>query len=383
MPGRTLRIARIAGIQFGISPWWLVVVVLFSWVLGDSYFPEHVPGIAPAAAYALGLASVLLLFASIVAHEFGHALVARRHGIEVDEIDLWLLGGVARMRGEAHAPGDELDYALAGPAVTALVGACFGAAALLLPSSSPAAIRALLEYQAYVNAAILAFNLLPAFPLDGGRVLRAVLWKRSGELGAATQKAADVGRAFGYLMIALGVLELILGGAMGLWFALLGFFIVSAARQEVVGTEIRTTFSGVSAAELMSSPVVAIPAESSIAQVADSYFALHPYNTFPVVDSQGAAVGLISAVLLESRRAETARTAGELADREPDLLVALDEDVAGVLERPAFARVGRAVVVDPEHRPVGLLSITDIEGALRAGRVRRRADGRRSPARVG
>ena len=104
-----------------MSPWWLVIVALITWSLGDSYFPEVVNGISPAASYALGLASALLLFASILAHEFGHAIVARRHGIEVEGIDLWLLGGVSRMRGEAHDPGDELRYALAGPAVTAAI----------------------------------------------------------------------------------------------------------------------------------------------------------------------------------------------------------------------------------------------------------------------
>src|SRR5271165_599283 len=180
MPGRSLRIARIAGIPVGVSPWWLAIVALITWSLGSSYFPEQVHAISPAAAYALGLASALLLFASILAHEFGHAIVARRHGIEVEEIDLWLLGGVSRMRGEAHDPGDELRYALAGPAVTAAVAACFGVAALLLPSSTPESVSAFIEYQFLINALILGLNLLPAFPLDGGRVLRAVLWSRLG-----------------------------------------------------------------------------------------------------------------------------------------------------------------------------------------------------------
>jgi Zn-dependent protease len=173
MPGRSLRIARIAGIPVGVSPWWLAIVALITWSLGASYFPEVIHGIRPTASYALGLASALLLFASILAHELGHALVARRCGVEVEEIDLWLLGGVSRMRGEAHDPRDELRYALAGPAVSAAIAACFGAAALLLPSSAPAAVSALIEYQAFVNGLILAFNLLPAFPLDGGELMSA------------------------------------------------------------------------------------------------------------------------------------------------------------------------------------------------------------------
>ena len=239
MPGRSYRIGRIAGIPVGVSPLWLVIVALFTVALGAGYFPEEVHGISPVVSYALGLASVLLLFASILAHEFGHALVARRRGIEVQEIDLWLLGGVSRMRGEAHAPGDELAFALAGPAVTAVLAACFGALALLLPSSTPAVARALIDYQALVNCLLLGFNLMPAFPLDGGRVLRSLLWRRSGDIGRSTATAASVGRGFGYLLIGLGGLEFLSGAPEGLWLALIGFFIVSAASAEQASTDRR------------------------------------------------------------------------------------------------------------------------------------------------
>jgi Zn-dependent protease len=235
MPGHSYRIGRIAGIPVGVSPLWLVIVALITWSLGASYFPEEIHGIGAGASYALGLASALLLFASILAHEFGHALVARRRGIEVEEIDLWLLGGVSRIREEAHSAGDELRFALAGPAVTAVVAACFGVLALLLPSSTPATIRALVEYQALVNGVILLFNLMPAFPLDGGRVLRSLLWLRSGNIARSTETAANVGRGFGYLMIVLGALEFVGGAPEGLWLMLIGFFIVTAAGAEAMG----------------------------------------------------------------------------------------------------------------------------------------------------
>ncbi len=372
MPGRSFRIARIAGIPVGVSPWWIVIVALFTWVLGDSYFPEVVKGISPAASYALGLASVLLLFLSILAHEFGHAIVARRHGIEIEEIDLWLLGGVSRMRGEAHEPGDELRYALAGPAITALVAACFGAAALLLPASTPPVLSALVEYQAYVNGAILVLNLLPAFPLDGGRVLRALLWRRSGQMRPATETAASVGRGFGYVMIALGALEFLAGAPLGLWLALIGFFIVMAAGQQAMGAQVEAALSGVHARELMSAPVVSIPARSSLAQAASEYFVPYRYAAFPVVDESGRAIGLASVDRLAShapRGRAGEQALGDLADRDPQLIVTTEEDVARLLERPAFARVGRAVVVDDAGRPVGLISITDVQRALRAYRL--------------
>ncbi len=377
MPGRSIRIARIAGIPVGVSPWWLVIVALFTWVLGGSYFPEVVPGIGQGLSYALGLASVLLLFASILAHEFGHAIVARRRGIEIEEIDLWLLGGVSRMRGEAHNPRDELRYALAGPAVTAVVAACFGAIALLLPSSTPAAVRALVEYQAFVNVAILVLNMLPAFPLDGGRVLRSLLWRHSGNVGRSTETAASVGRGFGYVMIALGGLELLSGAPEGLWIALIGFFIVIAAGQQAMGAEVQAALSGVHAADLMSSPVVSIPERTSVAEAGTDYFLPHRYTSFPVVDERGLAIGLVSVTQLEAlaRHGRTQQSVGEIAERDPGLLVAGEQDVSRLLERPAFARVGRAVVVDELGRPVGLVSITDVQRALRAARLTDRPAG--------
>ncbi|HYM65862.1 MAG TPA: site-2 protease family protein [Patescibacteria group bacterium] len=381
MPGRSYRIGRIAGIPVGVSPLWLVIVALITWSLGDSYFPEEVHGIGALASYALGLASALLLFASILAHELGHALVARRRGIEVEEIDLWLLGGVSRMRGEAHTPGDELRYAIAGPAVTAAIGACFAAALLLLPSSTPAAISALVEYQVIVNGLLFVFNLMPAFPLDGGRVLRSLLWRRSGDLRRSTETAAGVGRGFGYLLIFLGGLELLGGVPEGLWLALIGFFVVTAAGAQAIGAQVQAAFSGMHARELMSAPVVSVPAHVSAAQAGRDYFLTHRFMSFPVVDEAGRAIGLVSlaqiAALTPDQR--ELRPMGDLAERDPALIVGEEDDVTDLLQRPAFTRVGRAVVVDALGRPVGLLSITDVERVLRASMLSDRQTGAGTP----
>jgi Zn-dependent protease/predicted transcriptional regulator len=375
MPGRSFRIARIAGIPVGVSPWWLAIVALITWTLGASYFPEEVHGISSGASYALGLASALLLFASILAHEFGHAIVARRHGIAVEEIDLWLLGGVSRMHGEAHDPDDELRYALAGPAVTLVIAACFGVAVLLLPSSTPAVVRALVEYQALVNGMILVFNLLPAFPLDGGRVLRSLLWRRSGDFERSTATAASVGRGFGYVMIFLGLLEFLGGGPGGLWLVLIGVFVTMAAGQQAAGAQVQAALSGVHASDLMSTPVVSIPERTSTAQAVSDYFLPYRYTSFPVIDVQGRVRGLVSVKQIESltHQQRAASRVAEIADRDPDLIVGEGEDIVTLLERPAFARVGRAVVVDESGAPVGLVSITDVQRTLRASRLAERA----------
>jgi Zn-dependent protease len=198
MSMRSIRVGRLAGIPIGFQPLWLLIVLLIAWSLGTAYYPDTDPGIAPAAAYALGLLSALLLFASILLHELGHSVVARRHGVEIEEIDLWLLGGVARMKGYPRTAGDELRFALAGPAVTLAIALAFGVLAVALPASTPDALRAVVDYQLFINAAILVFNLLPAFPLDGGRVARALIWMRNGDLQRATGAAAAIGRGFGY-----------------------------------------------------------------------------------------------------------------------------------------------------------------------------------------
>ena len=370
MPGRSIRIARIAGIPVGVSPLWLIVVGLITWSLGASYYPSVVHGITPLASYALGLASALLLFASILAHEFGHALVARRRGVEVEEIDLWLLGGVARMSGRPQSAGDELRYALAGPAVTAVVAAIFGALALALPASAPAALRALVSYQAEINLIILGFNLIPAFPLDGGRVARALLWRRSGDIGAATETAAGLGRAFGYVLIAVGVLLTFDGAPGGLWFAVIGVFLVVAANAERLQEQVVATFTGVRAEELMSAPVVSIPSRLTLDQ-AQQQFARYRYTAFPVIDDSGRALGMLSIAQLErTSPSERARMIVEqLADRDAALLITEQADVADLLERPAFVRVGRATVIDRDARPVGIVSITDIQRVIRAERL--------------
>jgi len=370
MPGRSFRIARIAGIPVGVSPLWLIIVALITWSLGAGYYPVEVKGIAPLASYGLGLASVLLLFASILAHEFGHALVARRRGIEVEEIDLWLLGGVSRMSGQPKAAGDELRFALAGPAVTAVVAAVFGVVWLVLPSSAPAWLRALIVYQAEVNVLILSFNLIPAFPLDGGRVARALLWRRSGDIAAATDTAARLGRAFGYLLIGMGIILAFNGAPGGLWFAVIGAFLVIAAGAERLQEQVVTMFTGVSAGKLMSQPPVSIPSHATLKEAAD-YFARYRFTAFPVTDRAGRTLGMLRIDQLERvparRRGQSA--VAEVMNRSPALLIGERTDVGHLLEQPDFAQFGRGVVVDETGRPVGVLSLTDIQRAIRASRL--------------
>jgi Zn-dependent protease len=363
---RSIRIGRLAGIPIGFQPLWFLIVALITWLLGDVYYPDEVPGIAPAAAYSLGLLSALLLFASILLHELGHAVVARRHGVEIEEIDLWLLGGVARMKGYPHEARDELRFALAGPLVTLAVAAFFWIAVAALPADSPAAIEALLAYQAFINTAILAFNLLPAFPLDGGRVARALIWSRTRDMARATAVAATIGRGFGYAIIAIGLIAAMGGALGGIWLAVIGFFVVLAARGEETGVKVRSAFAGREAGRFMSFPAVTIPAETGIEDAIERYFVQYRYSAFPVTEG-GRLIGLVDLEAIRRVRPErrVGATVGELATHDPDLIVEERQDVAELLERPAFQRVGRAVVLTGRGA-VGILSITDVQRALRA-----------------
>jgi Zn-dependent protease len=379
VPGRSVRIGRLAGIPIGINPLWLVIVALITWSLGSTYYPDEVGGIAPAAAYGLGLASALLLFASIVLHELGHAIVARRHGVTIEGIDLWLLGGVAKLGNEPHEPGDELRYAAAGPAVTAVIVAVFGVAVLALPAATPEAVTALLSYQFLINAIILVFNLLPAFPLDGGRILRAAVWTRVRDLTRATTITARIGRGFAYAFIGLGLLAAVQGAIGGLWLAVIGVFLLFAGNAEESHQRVRMVLSGHRAGELMAYPAVVIPAELT-AEEAVGAFGRYRYHAFPVVDGD-RVIGLVTIDSVEalpgSRRAST--LVRDLVDPDPDLFTSEDADVAELVDRPGFGRIGR-MVVRTDRGGVGILSITEVQRALRAMSLRSPGPGSSLPA---
>jgi Zn-dependent protease/CBS domain-containing protein len=315
----------------------------------------------------LGLASALALFAGIVLHELGHAVVARRHGVEIEEIDLWLLGGVARMAGEPRAADDELRFALAGPAVTAVLLAGFGALRLAI-GGAPAALRAFVDYQVYVSAAILVFNLLPAFPLDGGRVVRALLWRRLGDREQATALAASTGRVFGFVLVALGIVSFASGAVGGLWLALVGGFIIVAAAAEAQHATIEREFAGRIAATVMTAPAVTLAADLTLREAVVVGFSRHLFSAFPVVGPDGRALGVLTIddvrVVPPEDRAH--RRVADVARLDPALLVTPDTPVPELLARPAFLRTGRVVVIDAAQRPVGIVSITDIERRIRA-----------------
>ena len=245
-----IRIGRLFGVDVAIHPSWFVVLVFFSFSLATGFFPRAYPGWDPVTTWTAATVATLLLFASVLAHEYGHALVARSQGIPVRSITLFILGGVAQLEREPETPGREAWMAIAGPLVSAALGALTLGAAFLLPG--PEQVVAVLAYLGVANLALLAFNLLPGFPLDGGRVLRALLWRLTRDVVRATRWAALVGQFFAWGFIALGAAQIVLqGGLSGIWLILVGWLMIQAARATARQTEIDAELRGVSAGRLM------------------------------------------------------------------------------------------------------------------------------------
>ena len=226
----TFRLGRIAGIQVGVHWSVFAVAALIAWTLAAYVLPELQPDYGAVSYWSVGMVVALVFFMSLLAHEFGHSLVARRHGIRVDEITLWLLGGVSKLGADSATAGDEFRMAVIGPVISLGLGFAFAAVAgLAALAVVPDLVVAGLMWLAVTNLLLGVFNLLPAFPLDGGRVLRAMLWERSGSRLRATETAARVGQACGFGLVALGVAEFLFGGFTGLWMVLLGWFITQSA----------------------------------------------------------------------------------------------------------------------------------------------------------
>lgn len=248
-----IRIGRILGIDVVIQPSWFVVLGLFTFSLATGFFPRAYSSWSPLEAWIVAAVATLLLFASVVAHELGHSLVARVQGIPVRDISLFLLGGVSTLEAEATSPGREAVLAVVGPLVSLVIGLAAWASAILLPA--PQHVRAVLLFLAMANVTLAVFNLLPAFPMDGGRVLSALFWWRSHDRVSAARGAATVGRVLGYGFVALGALQ-ILGESPfgGLWLGLIGFVIVQGSRAGAAQAVVRRDLAGATASRIMTEP---------------------------------------------------------------------------------------------------------------------------------
>jgi Zn-dependent protease len=373
-----LRLGRFLGIEIGVNASVIIIAALLAWSLAGAVLPELVPGHDALAYWSTALAVTVAFFVSLLAHELAHALVARRHGIGVERITLWLLGGVSHLSEDVRRPQDELPMAAAGPATSLALGLIGVATANLAGLLGlPDLVVAALAWLAMVNVVVGVFNLAPAFPLDGGRVLRALLWRRWEDHLRATTAAARAGTAFGYLLFALGAMWLLTGYALnGLWFGILGLFVLNASKAELVATTQQDLLAGVRVEAVMTPEPITVPDDLSVADLIDLYVLGARHSAYPVVDRHGHAIGLVGLAELRSvapgSRATTAvrRCARPLAGI---VTATPGEPVTGLLGRMTAAGSPRALVLGG-GRPVGIISLSDVARAIDI-----RSLGRRQP----
>ncbi len=379
--GGSFQLARIFGIRIGVDfSWFLILFLIIYWRTQD--YETVVPD---SNAFVLAVISALLFFLSILLHELGHAVVAIRNGIPILGIDLWMFGGVAKLGRDSDSAGVEFRIAAAGPLVTLVIAAvCFFAGAAteggtsemldnIFLNQTQTATAAVLGHLALVNAALLVFNLIPAFPLDGGRIARAIAWKLTGDRTKATRFAARLGRFGGYAMVGLGGVLVIGTGDVigGIWLAFIGIFLAGAARSAEVQADFSGRIEHILVSDVMDAEPVAIPADAPLSEAEHTFFLRYGWPWFPVVDSSRRLVGVVSREAVESVPVEErdTRTVGTVMARDDGtsgLRVGLEEPLENLLSQEGLARLGAIMAVDGDGRLRGIVTVDAVRRALQA-----------------
>jgi Zn-dependent protease/CBS domain-containing protein len=363
---QSFRLGRVAGVDIGVNWSVLVIVVLLAFGLASSILPAAAPGFAPLAYAGWALAAALLFFVLLLAHELAHVLVARHYGVHAKRITLWLLGGVSELDGEAPTPKAELLIAGAGPLTSLVAGGvgvllAFGASAVGLPTLVVVA----LSWLAGVNIILGVFNLLPGAPLDGGRVLRAIVWRVTGDRTRAQLAADRAGSIIGFALIGAGVVaSLFRGGFSGLWLVLLGWFLIAAARAESTAVRLRAVLDGRSVRSIMSSEPVVAQASQTVQMFLSTVAAQSRHRSFPVLDLDGQPVGVVRRADLV-RLAPTARGTvglGQLARGAGAVTIVAPDDPAEAAVK-GLTPASPLVPVMENGRLVGIVTPADVAHA--------------------
>lgn len=368
----SVRLGRPFGIPLEIDASWLLVFFLVAASLTMSYLPAALPEGSPVLYVALGVLTALAFFGSLVLHELAHSLVARAGGLKVTRVTLFALGGVSQMEDEPRSPGHEFLLAAAGPATSVLIGlTLIGATVALIALDVADAIWVPLEYLGVINLSLAAFNLLPGFPLDGGRVLRALLWALTGDMLKATRWASRSGQAIGITLIATAVIGVLLGTFDFVWLAVMGWFLSNMSASAYQQQLLRSTLAAVPLRQIMSSPAQLAPADATLEEMAHSYFLGGRHTRYPVVED-GHVIGLIDlARVNDVPRAEWPATlvrdvaAADLAS----IVGSPGDSVDSVLSRLEPGGPGAILVVE-DRRLAGIVTRADVIRFIReqAGR---------------
>lgn len=365
----SVRLGRIAGIRVGVNWSILVVFWLICWSLAAALLPQQVPGATTAAYWTAGVGTAVAFFASLLAHELGHAVVARRAGLRVEGITLWLLGGVTKLDGEAADPRAELRIAGVGPLISLVLAAAAAAvAAVASVAELPRLLVASVAWLASINLLLAIFNLLPAAPLDGGRLLRGLLWWRTKDRLRSAVAAARMGRLLGALLVGLGFGELVVGaGIGGLWLALLGWFLLSAARAEETNARLRQALAGVRVEAVMTTDPVVGPSWLTVAAFLESYVRPHRCSAFPLRNLDGTPAGMVTLGRLRTvpvRQRPTTRVETVMCPLAQVPTATPQELVLDLLPRLGSGCGGGWALVIQDGQLIGMVSPADIARAL-------------------
>jgi Zn-dependent protease len=362
-----VTIGRFGGVEVRLHWSLLAVFALIVWSLTDGVFPSQNPGLSDGTYLAMAIVSALVFLASILLHELGHSWVARREGIEVDSISLWLFGGVAQLKGRFTSAGGEFRVAVSGPLISIGLGIVF---VLLALAGLPSAVDGVAAWLGYINLILAVFNLLPASPLDGGRVLHAALWRAKGDFAWATRVASEIGQAFGYLFIALGLVMFIFQGSFsGAWLAFIGWYLLQGARAEARYVATEQALGGLRVRDLMVRQPVTVDADSTIGRFMDEVAWSQRFTTYPVLE-RNRPVGLLafaSVAAVPRSEWDTRRVRDTMIPLDEIPLLTEDEKAVDALAELSAPTANRGLVVDNGHL-AGLLSITDLARALEVGR---------------
>lgn len=352
-----MKVGRLFGFEIRVDPSWFIIFVLLAYSLSVGFFPEAVKGLPDLSYWMLGLGAALLLFASVLLHELAHALVGRHYGMEIAGITLFIFGGVARLKSEPRSPRVELLMTLAGPAMSLALAGLFWLLIPLLGVPALGPVGVLLGYLSFINLALAIFNMLPGFPLDGGRVLRALIWWSTGSIQKATHVASLAGQAIGMLMIGYGVLTMLTQGLGGLWMAFIGWFVISAARQTWQQTVLQEALSGIEVGRVMDASYPHVSPLMTVQELVDEYLVRQGYRQLPVVEDE-RPVGMVT---LEDIRTiprdqwPFTQVRAVMTPLEKELLIGEHEDSWLAIRQ--LADVGGArLLVMREGRVVGLVS---------------------------
>ncbi len=369
LPGKTRVLFRIFGIPIKVHLTWFLLLALIIYSLGgpDGLFRRVIrgPSVSESTFWVLAVLGALGLFASLIVHEMCHSIVARHTGTPVLGITLFIFGGVSELGDEPPTAESEFLMAVVGPLSSLLIGGVFLAlwAAGAFAFNWPIALRALLGYLGGVNIALAVFNSVPAFPLDGGRVVRSILWGVTGNLRTATTIAAGIGSGFGLVMIVGGVLSLLMGTVIGgIWFIFIGFFLRQAAQGSLQHTIMRQDLAGERVGRFMTPNPVAVGPHLELRRFVDGFVLPYHFAVFPVVDEEGRWIGVVHArdpARVDQAQWETVTVGDIMRQPTPDMAVGPDADAVDALALLAGGAGRRLIVVD-HGRPIGILSLRDL-----------------------